>query len=127
VNTAEVTGDLTETTLTNNQASASVLVAGQHVQPCTAVLVKPNQLYAGRATKMHLTVISNHKRVRGVRVKIKGPGVNVTTKPSNAKGKITRTIKPKKQGIVTFRPLATKSCKVPRVGITGVFTPPVTG
>jgi hypothetical protein len=28
---------------------------------------------------------------------------------------------------VIFRPLATKSCRVPRVGITGVFTPPVTG
>jgi uncharacterized repeat protein (TIGR01451 family) len=127
VNTATVVGDLPETNVENNQASATVLVEGPHVLPCTAVLVKPNQLYAGRATTMHIKVISNHRTVRGVRVRIKGPGLSLTTKPSNAKGKIAKTIKPRKAGIVTFRPLATKSCKIPRVGITGVFTPPVTG
>jgi len=54
-------------------------------------------------------------------------GVEIEQTLFKGPGKITKTIKPKKQGIVTFRPLATKSCKVPRVGITGVFTPPVTG
>jgi hypothetical protein len=98
---------------------------------CTAVLVKPNQLYAGRSTKMHITVINNHHLVRGVRVQIKGPGISARTAPSNSHGKITKTIKPRKAGIVTFKPIVSKAsggaCKVPRIGITGVFTPPVTG
>jgi uncharacterized repeat protein (TIGR01451 family) len=129
VNTATVVGDLTETDTTNNTATATVKVVGNFTPPCTAVFVKPNQLYAGRATKMHITVTSNHKAVSGVRVKIKGPGVSLTTKPSNHKGKITQTVHPKKAGILTFKPIVTDSraCQVPRVGITGVFTPPVTG
>ena len=77
---------------------------------------------------MHIKVMQDHKAVKGVRVQIKGPGLNLKTKASNKKGKITQTIKPKKAGIVPFRPIVTgTACKVPRVGITGVFTPPVTG
>jgi uncharacterized repeat protein (TIGR01451 family) len=126
-NTATVVGDLTETSLTNNTATATVLVNGPAVLPCTAVVVKPKQIYAGRKTTMHIKVTILHKGVKGVRVRIKGPGLRVTTKASNAKGKITQTIHPKKTGIVTFRPIANKSCQVPEVGVTGVFTPPVTG
>jgi hypothetical protein len=51
----------------------------------------------------------------------------VTTKRSNAKGVIKQTIKMKKAGIDTFVPLASKHCNTARVGVTGVFTPPVTG
>jgi uncharacterized repeat protein (TIGR01451 family) len=129
VNTATVVGDLAETNTDNNQATATVLVVGNFTPPCTALAVKPKQLYAGRNTKMHIKVTSNHKAVSGVRVRIKGPGILVTTAPSNKKGMITRTIHPTKAGIVTFRPIVTASsaCGIPRVGITGVFTPPVTG
>ncbi len=128
-NTATVVGDMPETTLTNNMASASVTVVHEARPPsyCTAVIVRPKQLYAGRSTTMHITVINHHHAVAGVRVRITGPGISTTTSKSNAKGKITKALKPRKAGIVTFRPIATKSCAVPRVGITGVFTPPVTG
>jgi uncharacterized repeat protein (TIGR01451 family) len=129
VNTATVVGDLAETTTENNTATATVMVVGNFTPPCTAVFVKPNQLYAGRATKMHIKVTMSHKAVSGVRVLIKGPGLHIKTKPSNKKGKITQTVRPKKAGIVIFRPIVTagSACQVPRVGITGVFTPPVTG
>ena len=132
-NTAEVSGSMPESDTTNNQATATVLVVREHQPPvyCTGVIVTPKQLYAGRSSKVHLTVINHHHRVQGVRVRITGPGLGITTKPSDAKGKISRTIKPKKAGIVTFKPLVSKasggSCKTPRIGITGVFTPPVTG
>jgi uncharacterized repeat protein (TIGR01451 family) len=127
-NTGVVTGALPETDTTNNSATATVLVNGPAELPCTAVAVTPGQLYAGRKTKMHLKVTQDKKAVKGVRVRIKGPGISVVTSKSNAKGKITKTIKPKKAGVVTFRPIVSgASCKVPRVGITGVFTPPVTG
>jgi uncharacterized repeat protein (TIGR01451 family) len=128
-NTAVVTGALPETTTENNTATAHVLVTREGRPPtfCSAVIVRPRQLYAGRTTQMHLTVINHHHVVQGVRVRITGPGIRVTTKPSNAAGKITKQLKPKKAGIVVFRPIATKSCGTPRIGVTGVFTPPVTG
>jgi len=40
---------------------------------------------------------------------------------------VQRIVKPLKAGIVTFVPVATKRCNAPRVGVIGVFTPPVTG
>ena len=128
-NTATVVGDMTESTLANNTANASVTLVREGKPPvfCTAIVVRPKQLYVGRATKMHITVTNHHKVVKGVRVRITGPGINLLTKPSNKHGNITRLITPRKSGIVVFRPLATKSCKTPRVGITGIFTPPVTG
>jgi hypothetical protein len=36
-------------------------------------------------------------------------------------------VKLKKAGILVFSPIASKRCNTKRVGITGVFTPPVTG
>jgi uncharacterized repeat protein (TIGR01451 family) len=114
------------------QASASTCVNIGHFPPptpCTAVSVQQKQFYVGRSTKVHMTVTQAHKAVKGVRVLIKGPRFHVTTGKSNAKGKITQTITPKKAGVITFKPIVKSgsACKVPRVGVTGVFTPPVTG
>ena len=36
-------------------------------------------------------------------------------------------VNPKKAGIVTIVPVSHKGCTNPRIGVTGVFTPPVTG
>jgi hypothetical protein len=33
----------------------------------------------------------------------------------------------KKAGILVFSPIASKRCNTQRVGVTNVFTPPVTG
>ena len=33
----------------------------------------------------------------------------------------------KKAGILVFTPIASKRCNTKRVGVTNVFTPPVTG
>jgi hypothetical protein len=33
----------------------------------------------------------------------------------------------RKAGVLVFSPLASKRCNTKRVGVTGVFTPPVTG
>ena len=121
-NTATVVGEVPETDLTNNTASASVLVSNHHKPPalCTAVLVRPRQLYAGKRTLLHLTVKSGGHAVAGVRVRITGAGLRLTTRPSNAAGKITTQIFVKKAGIVTFRPIANKSCQLTRAGVTGV-------
>jgi hypothetical protein len=49
------------------------------------------------------------------------------TKASNRKGVITARVKMKKAGILIFSPIASKRCNTKRVGVTNVFTPPVTG
>jgi hypothetical protein len=67
------------------------------------------------------------KAARGVKVRIKGSSLRILTKPSNRKGIVKRTVKPTKPGIVTFRAVGGKRCGAPRIGVIGVFTPPVTG
>ena len=87
----------------------------------------PNQLFVGRKTKLTIHVTQHGKAVKGVHVRIKGPKINVRTAASNRKGVITRNLTMKKAGILIFSPIASKRCNTKRVGITNVFTPPVTG
>jgi hypothetical protein len=65
--------------------------------------------------------------VKGIRVQIKGAGINVKTQGANSQGIIKHTLTMKKKGILTFTPLASPSCGAQRIGVRGVFTPPVTG
>jgi uncharacterized repeat protein (TIGR01451 family) len=129
-NTSVVSGDRPETTLTNNTATASVEVTAPFVLPCVKVSkITPKQLFVGRKTtlKIHLTQGGENKS--GVRVRIKGKKFNVVTGRSNAKGMIKKVVKMKRSGVLTFTPLTTgpdTRC-VGRIGVTGVFTPPVTG
>jgi uncharacterized repeat protein (TIGR01451 family) len=130
VNTGTVVGNNPETNTANNTASATVLVVGPHKPPkqyCTAVVVSPKQLYTGRKAMLHMKVTRHGKAAAGVRVRIKGPRVNMLTRRSNRKGAIVQALRPKRAGIIVFSPVATRSCKTPRVGVTDVFTPPVTG
>jgi hypothetical protein len=58
-------------------------------------------------------------------VRIKGAGISVVTRKSNAKGKITQTITPTGKGHVTFRPVLGNgafSCGTPQVAVS-VFAP----
>jgi uncharacterized repeat protein (TIGR01451 family) len=125
-NTGTVAGALPETTLANNTASYTVLVVGKVQLPCTAIHVKPMQgLIVGRTTTIHIKVTQKRKAVSGVRVRITGAGVHITTKPSNAKGEITVQITPTSKGTVLFRPIGFEvtPCKVVRIGPTDVFAP----
>ena len=131
VNTVTVSGDKPETNTTNNQATATV-VTHQNTPPppvyCVAVSrVTPKQLFVGRKTKLTIHLTKHGKEVSGVHVRITGPKINIRTKASNSKGVITRTITMKKAGILVFSPIASKRCNTQRVGVTNVFTPPVTG
>ena len=128
-NTPVVAGDLTETDSANNTATASVIAATCHGCGfvCTAVIVTPEQLYLGRLTTLHITVSNRFGVLPGVRVRIKGPGIFVLTRSSGIRGRITRTIKPARAGIVVFRPVNRLPCKLTRIGVTGIGAPPVTG
>jgi hypothetical protein len=130
-NTVTVTGNHGETNTANNTASATVQVTAPLTPPkvfCVAVSrVSPKQLFVGRKTTLTIHVTRHGKAVKGIRVRIKGPKINARTKPSNAKGVIKRVVKIRKAGVLVFSPIASKRCNTKRVGVTGVFTPPVTG
>jgi hypothetical protein len=129
-NTATVVGNEAETNTANNTASASVNVVGVFKPPvvyCTAVAVSPRQLFVGKKNTLTMRLTQHGKAAKGVKVRIKGSTISVTTGPSNSKGLVKRQVKPLKAGIVTFTPVASKRCNAPRVGVIGVFTPPVTG
>jgi len=131
-NTATVVGNEHETNTANNTASATVVVNGAPFKPpvtyCTALLVHPSQLFVGRKSTLQIKVTQHGKAVKGVKVRISGKGISILAGPSNSSGLVKQSVKPTKAGIVTFVPVgSTKSCSNPRIGITGVFTPPVTG
>ena len=135
-NTATTVANEQETNTANNTASASVVVNGPLVPPtkpvkpptyCTAVAVSPKSLFVGRTHILTVRVSQHGKAKSGVRVRIHGASLSLVTKPSNSKGLVKKSVKPTKAGIVVFVPVAQKSCKNPRIGVIGVFTPPVTG
>ena len=94
---------------------------------CTALAVSPKSLFAGRTVVLIMHVAQHGKSVAGVRIRIKGSTLGLLTQASNANGVVKLKVSPKKAGIVTFVPVAKKSCSNPRIGVVGVFTPPVTG
>jgi uncharacterized repeat protein (TIGR01451 family) len=129
-NTVTVAGNRPETNTGNNSATATVQTVGVITPPvfCVAVSkVTPTQLFVGRKTKLTIHVTQNKKAVQGIHVQIKGPKINLRTGASNSKGVITQQLKMKKAGILIFSPIASKKCNTKRVGVTNVFTPPVTG
>jgi uncharacterized repeat protein (TIGR01451 family) len=130
-NTVIAVGGRPETNTANNTASASVVVEGPATPPvafCVAISkVKPTQLFVGRKTTLTIGVTKHGKAVKGVRVRIKGPKLDIRTKPSNQRGVIKKQIKLEKPGVLVFSPIASRRCNTKRIGITGVFTPPVTG
>jgi uncharacterized repeat protein (TIGR01451 family) len=130
-NTVTVSGNRPETNTGNNSATATVQVTAPFVPPpvfCVAVSkVTPKQLFVGRKTTLTIRVTKHSKAVRGIHVRITGPKINLRTKASNGKGVIKQVVKMKKAGILVFSPIASKRCNTKRVGVTNVFTPPVTG
>ena len=129
-NTVTVGGDRPETNTGNNSATATVEVVGTPTppKPCIAVTkVTPKQLFVGRKTTVTIHLAQGGKAVKGIHVRIKGAKINLRTKASNSKGIVKQTLKMKKAGILIFTPIASKACNTKRVGVTNVFTPPVTG
>lgn len=134
-NTATVAGDVAESAPADNSASASVEVIDppRPAPSCTAVYVHPNQIYTGRSTTVSIIVenIARRRRsvrVEGVRVRITGPGLRRTTRPSDSHGRIAQVLHPSRRGVLYVRPLnASKVCHVARIGATSPTPPPVTG
>jgi uncharacterized repeat protein (TIGR01451 family) len=133
-NTAIVSGDRSETNNGNNTATATVEITGHPFLPCVQIKrITPGHLIVGRKTLVTVYLFSPQggHTVKGVKVRIKGAGIRVTTKGANAKGVIKHTLKMKKKGVLTFTPIqpgpTSQTCSGQRIGVRGIFTPPVTG
>jgi uncharacterized repeat protein (TIGR01451 family) len=132
-NTAVVMGSRPESNLANNTATATVQTTQVFPPPACVRITKitPGQLIVGRKTVVTIHMARQGGSAKGTKVRIKGAGINVKTKGANSKGVVKKTLKMKKKGILVFTPLVTQnqggSCGAQRIGVRGVFTPPVTG
>ncbi len=75
-----------------------------------------------------MKVTAGKKRVRGTKVVISGSGVRKTGR-SNGNGMAVLRINPRKAGLITITAIETNQrvCGPKRIGVVGVFLPPLTG
>ena len=135
VNVVIVTTTTPETNTGNNTAQASTVVTAPVTPPtpkpqpeiCELLTVTPKVLKAnGKAQKINVKVTKGKKPVAGAKVKITGPGINKTVK-TGKNGKVTVTVKPGKPGIIRVAIQGANTCNTQRIGVVGVYEPPVTG
>ena len=128
-----------DTNPNNNQAQAQTLVTAPATPPkppkppvvapeiCRTLIATPKVLRAtGKAQKISITVKQGQKGVAGVTVKITGSGISKTVK-TGKNGKLKVTVKPSQPGIVRVAIVGAKACNNQRIGVVGVYEPPVTG
>ncbi len=140
VNTATVTGQGgREQNPADNVDDAVTIVPAPFVPPtpkptpkpevCLTLTVSPKMITAdGRPDRVVVKVTEGNKRVRGVKVLVSGPGVKKSGR-SNGRGIAILRINPKRAGIITITALEVKQgvCGAKRIGVVGVFLPPLTG
>jgi len=140
-NTATVTGSGGKETNPADNVDSAVTVVPAPIKPptpkppklspevCLALTVSPKMIKAdGKPDKVSVTVTAGSKRVKGVLVVVRGAGVNKTAR-TNGRGVATLKINPKKAGLITVSVAESnaKLCGPKRIGVVGVFLPPLTG
>lgn len=134
-NTATVTGaGGRETNPADNVDSAATVVPQPLLPPepskpraCLTLAVSPKMLKAdGKIDRIVVRVTEGRKRVAGVWVLVRGDGVRKTAR-SNSKGIAVLLVNARKAGLLTVSTFRTKRalCGVKRIGVVGVFLPPV--
>jgi uncharacterized repeat protein (TIGR01451 family) len=131
LNTATVVGDQSEANTANNRATAPTLVRGPIAPPvasCPTIIVQPRSLSVGRRGVVKVVVVDKNRGVSGVRILVKGPGLNKAAF-TNSRGRVAISVRPPRTGIVEIRMTNQPSrCSTRRIGVVGVFLPPpVTG
>ena len=135
-NVVIVTTTTPETNPNNNTAQAQTLVVAPVKPPkppvvvpdiCTTLVANPKVLKAtGKAQTISITVKKGKKSAAGVTVKITGPGISKTVQ-TGKNGKVKVTVKPSQPGIIRVAIQGSKACNTQRIGVVGVYEPPVTG
>jgi uncharacterized repeat protein (TIGR01451 family) len=131
LNTATVVGDQSEANTANNRATAPTLVRGPIAPPvasCPAFQVQPRSLSVGKRGVVKVIVTDKGRGVSGVRILVKGPGLNKAAF-TNGSGRVAISVRPPRTGIVEIRMTNQPArCSTRRIGVVGVFLPPpVTG
>jgi uncharacterized repeat protein (TIGR01451 family) len=148
VNCAMATGDGKDTNGSNNRACASTLVTAPVTPPaptpkpkptkpkpkpkpvvnvCRVLKVTPGMVKANGNKHVVLAKVTKSKTpVRGVAVRFTGVGLNEVVK-TNKQGVARVGVTPSKAGIMVVRITNVKACNSARIGVVGVFEPPVTG
>jgi uncharacterized repeat protein (TIGR01451 family) len=144
VNTATVTGDGgRETNPADNTDSAQTVVPAPLTPPvapnkpnkpnvnadvCLTLTVTPKMIKAdGKNDRVVARVRAASKPMKGVKVVVRGKGVAKSGR-TNAKGVAVIVVNPSQPGLITIRTASQRdSCGAKRIGVVGVFLPPLTG
>ena len=95
---------------------------------CLTLTVTPKMIKAdGRPDRVVAKVRAANKAKTGATVLVKGQGIRKSGRTNN-KGVAVVTINPRTPGLITVTTIdAQKSCGPKRIGVVGVFLPPLTG
>jgi uncharacterized repeat protein (TIGR01451 family) len=146
VNCATGTGSGKDTNSANNMDCASTLVTAPVTPPttptskpkpkpkpkpvadiCRVLKVTPAMVKANGKTQLVVAKVTRARNpVKGVAVRFTGAG-KATVVRTNAKGVAQYRVKPGKAGIMLVKITSAKACNSARIGVVGVFEPPVTG
>ena len=151
-NCATVAGDGGDTNSANNRDCAETLVPAAltppvtppvkptptpkpHVKPkpkpvanlCRVLTINTKLIKAnGQRHALLARVTRSRNPVKGVKVRFTGAGVSLASL-TNGKGVARVTFKTTKAGIIRVHITNVKACNTARIGVVGVFQPPVTG
>jgi uncharacterized repeat protein (TIGR01451 family) len=144
-NCATATGDGKDTNGANNRACASTLVTAPVTPPtptskpkptpkpkpkpeaCRVLKVTPALVKANGKNQIVLAKVTQSKTpVAGVAVRFTAVGLHKVVK-TNRRGVARIGVKPGKAGIMLVKITSVKACNTARIGVVGVFEPPVTG
>jgi hypothetical protein len=138
-NTAKVTGGGGHESNPADNADSAVTVVPAPATPPTpkpkpevevrlTLTVTPKMITAdGKRDKAVVKVTAGGKAMEGIRVVISGGGVR-DSDVSNRKGIAVLRVNPKKSGLLTIAAIEpSRVCGPRRIGVVGVFLPPVTG
>jgi uncharacterized repeat protein (TIGR01451 family) len=130
-NEVTVVGQEPESNTANNRATAPTLVLTPLLPPkpkpvCSTLTVGPKSLRVGKRSTIAATVRNRGKAVKGAKVRVRGAGIAKSAR-TNARGKARITVRPSRPGIVVVSVPQKLVCGAKRIGVVGVFEPPVTG
>ena len=150
VNCATGTGSGKDTNGANNSECASTLVTAPVTPPtttptkpttkpkpkpqpkpqadiCRVLKVTPTLVKATGQTQVVIAKVTRSKTpVAGVAVRFAGAGMSKVVR-TNGQGVARYAAKPAKAGIMLVTITSAKACNTARIGVVGVFEPPVTG
>ena len=140
VNVVTVATTTTETNPNNNSAQAQTVVTAPAAPPtptptpkpkpapviCTTLVALQKTLKANGTTQTVKLKVTRGSNGVVARIKLTGPGISKTVRTGTS-GLVVVSLKPSRAGIVKVQIVGAKACNAQRLGVVGVFEPPLTG